>query len=280
MIVPLRRMIVLAASVAGLAFAAPSHAASPVGGPISFWSSTAAAVSVPKGALPQGNRRVVKPSVILMYQDGSWDIERLRWSGWGSDVATATGISSASNGIPNQAAGKRIKRTAKVTLSDPGTFQGHHVYRCFALAVPSFPASDEQLCLAGHGGYDYLQSSARHLDAFLSPGHQVWCVMNPTAVSCFTGGAPPAATAHPAQRGGPLTAGGRVSTCFVANPGVSAVCTQNWDSSASVLKYGQTSEIGDFRCTSATTGISCILLTGKAAGKGFVITDTGVRRVG
>jgi hypothetical protein len=128
--------------------------------PIYFWRSVTAAVSVPKGEGPQPNTRAIRPSLIYMFADGSWDIDHLHWTGWGSKVAHAKGISSASNGIPSQAQGKRIKRPARVTLSKPGRFQGHEVYRCFGLTVPSSPASDEHLCLAGHGGFYYLESTA------------------------------------------------------------------------------------------------------------------------
>ena len=151
-----RRLIVCSALTLGLALPVLAQARVRLPQPIYFWRSTTAAISVPRGAGPQTNTRVIRPSLIYLFADGSWDIDHLHWTGWGSRVAHAKGISSASNGIPNQAQGKRIKRPARVTLSKPGRFQGHEVYRCFRLTVPSFPASDEHLCLAGHHGYYYL----------------------------------------------------------------------------------------------------------------------------
>jgi hypothetical protein len=148
----MKRLIVTMLTL-GLALPALAQARVSLPQPIYFWHSTAAAVSVPKGEPPPGNTRVIRPAAIVMFADGSWDVDHLHWSGWGSRVAHATGISSASNGIPNQAQGKRIKRPARVTLSKPGRFQGHEVYRCFTLRVPSFPKSDEHLCLTGHRGY-------------------------------------------------------------------------------------------------------------------------------
>jgi hypothetical protein len=48
-----------------------------------------------------------------------------------------------------------------------------------------------------------------------------------------------------------------------------------------VLGYGQRDEFALYRCTSATTGITCIsLLRGKGFGKGFRISRSGVTRVG
>ncbi len=154
-----RRLIVCSVLTLGLALPALAQARVRLPQPIYFWRSVAAAVSVPKGGGPLGNTRVIRPSLIYMFADGSWDIDHLRWTGWGSKVAHARGISSASNGIPNEAQGKRIKRPARVTLSKPGRFHGHEVYRCLRLTVPSFSASDEHLCLVGHGGFYYLEST-------------------------------------------------------------------------------------------------------------------------
>ena len=45
---------------------------------------------------------VIRPSTIGRFADGSWYLEKLRWTGWGfaSKVAHAKRISSASNGNP------------------------------------------------------------------------------------------------------------------------------------------------------------------------------------
>jgi len=75
-------------------------------------------------------------------------------------VARATGVSNASNDIPDVASGKRIKSPAHVTLSNPGRFRGHEVYRCFSLSVPAFPQSDQDLCL-GHAHKLYILEPAK-----------------------------------------------------------------------------------------------------------------------
>ncbi|HWF72931.1 MAG TPA: hypothetical protein VG186_06285 [Solirubrobacteraceae bacterium] len=117
--------------------------------PVYFWESVAATISAP-GQVPQPE--VIRPKLIFLSADGSWDIEHLHWTGWGTSTAHATGISSASNGIPNEAAGKRIKTPGSITLSRPGRFHGREVYRCFKLSVPS-PATSVHGCLQGHGSY-------------------------------------------------------------------------------------------------------------------------------
>lgn len=135
---------------AGGSFLARSRPASAPRAAINFWPSVAAIIRAP-GQRPL--LEVIRPSIIFIFADGSWDIDHLHWSGWGSTVAHATGISSASNGIPDQASGKRIKKPAEITLSNPGPFFGRRVYRCFSLTVPSLPASDQHRCLAGSHGY-------------------------------------------------------------------------------------------------------------------------------
>jgi hypothetical protein len=104
-------------------------------------------------------RPQVKPSTWLMFADGSWVIEKLRWTGWGGKVAHAAGISSASNGIPNEAQGKRIKKKATVTLWNPGKVLGHRVYRCFALTVPK-QANSMTDCLKSQHGWWYAPTKA------------------------------------------------------------------------------------------------------------------------
>jgi hypothetical protein len=214
----MKRSILAVALALGVTLAAVAQGRLSLPQPVYFWGSTAAAISVPKGAGSSGNTLVIRPAVIGMFADGSWDIDHLRWSGWGSSVAHATGISSASNGIPNQAEGKRIKSPAKITLSNPGRFQGHEVYRCFTLTIPSHAASDENLCLAGHRGYYYLESTALHLGDFLSPDRQVWCGMSSSPAFCVTGGSPTTRSSNPAQRGATLYSDGKLTLCFCARP--------------------------------------------------------------
>jgi hypothetical protein len=140
------------------AFDAPRPAAMPKGGagtprsthePTYFFSSVAATIKFP-GMPVQGE--VIRPSTIFLFADGSWALVKLHWTGWGSSVAHAKGISSASNGIPDQAKGKRINTPAQISLSSPGRFFGREVYRCFRLQVQP-PATDLHGCLTGHHGY-------------------------------------------------------------------------------------------------------------------------------
>lgn len=86
-------------------------------------------------AVNAGSERAVEPPSLALFADGSWVLEGLKWTGWGTPVARATGISSASNGNPSQAGGMRIKTPAKATLSNPGPFFGHRIYRCIQVFV-------------------------------------------------------------------------------------------------------------------------------------------------
>lgn len=120
------------AFLAAVALAAPVAAQAALPQPVYFFTDTAEPIN-------KHNPLVVRPSGFVMFQDGSWVLEGLHWTGWGSRVARATGVSNASNDIPDVVSGKRIKSTAYVTLSSPGRFRGHEVYLCFTLSVPSFP---------------------------------------------------------------------------------------------------------------------------------------------
>ncbi len=98
-----------------------------------------------------GSERAVEPPLLALFADGSWVLEGLKWTGWGTPVAHATGISSASNGIPNQAEGTRIKTPAEAMLSNPGPFFGHRIYRCIQVFVQPPASFGGKRCLKRTG---------------------------------------------------------------------------------------------------------------------------------
>lgn len=114
-----------------------------------------------------------------------------------------------------------------------------------------------------------------HLSGFLSPDKKVWCGIGTSTVSCGTYPAPP-------TRSGEVNAAGKVTLCTVLQleypngAHVPAGCYQNWDTSLPILQYGQETEFGGFRCTSATNGITCVTI----AGKGFRVSGTEAVEVG
>jgi hypothetical protein len=116
--------------------------------------------SVP-GATYAPNTPLVRPTSLLIFQDGSYLIEKLRWKDWGLGVARATGVSSSSTCKPNCATAPRINKPAEVTVSRPKLLFGREVYTCYQLTVPSYPASDQAGCLKrGPGGsYSYARAS-------------------------------------------------------------------------------------------------------------------------
>jgi hypothetical protein len=103
------------------------------------------------------NPLLVRPSTVLLFEDGSWVLKDLHWSGWGSSVARASGVSSASPCGPACPTSRWRNSAAQFTLSSPGAVLGHEVYRCFQLTVPSYPSSDQHDCLGHHASfYGYL----------------------------------------------------------------------------------------------------------------------------
>lgn len=242
------------------------------GRPIYFFTDTATPINAQ-------NPLVIRPRGFLMFQDGQWFLQNLRWTGWGSPVASATGISNSSNDIPDAAHGRRIKTWARVTLWNPGPFRGHEVYRCFSLTVPT-PAADQNLCLGRSGRLWIMMSAAPPAPQFLSPDRLVWCGLSSNQAFCVTGGQAAGANPAPPQRGATLSRSGRVTTCSVAVPSDSAVCTQNWNASAPVLAYGQQIQLYGVRCTSRRTGITCIRASGRHRGTGFRVSAAAAVRVG
>lgn len=113
---------------------------------IYFFARPSSPVALVGQHLPLPNPLVVRPSGFPLFEDGQWVLEKLHWSGWGSPVARARGLSSSSNDDPNAVEGKRIITWAKVRLSSPGTFHGHRVYRCIRVTVPR-PAHYPPACL-------------------------------------------------------------------------------------------------------------------------------------
>ncbi len=250
---------------------AASAAEAAIPQPVYFWESTAATIAGPgQQSLPP----VIAPKTIALFADGSWDVERLRWSGWGSSVARATGISSASNGIPNQAEGKRITSAARVTLSDPGKFEGREVYRCFTLTIASHPSSNQHLCLKHEGDSWYLAakpSTPRRPVAttdFLARTIGGGCSMSTLQVKCETYNTPGQVTT--------LKPSGAVTTCLL-KAGANRCGQGDFGEHTPHYGVGKNVTVGRFRCQVLTAGVRCTVAT---TGKGFLISKTETKRVG
>ena len=277
----MKQLIVAGALVLGLTL--PAMVAGAIPQPIYFWGSVVAVIEAP--GQPLAIPELIRPSAILLTEDGSSDVEHLQWTGWGSSVAHATGISSASNGIPNMAQGKRIKKPAQVALSNPGLFQGHEVYRCFTLTIPSYPRSDQRLCLE-RAGSDWAlgpttqakttptQPTSSTYAHFYTPNGNIACEMfdNGTAqaaIGCIM-------QKPPAKAG--LKASGVATIC--QHQGLN--CTGNLGDDPNLpppreLPYGSSKTVGRFRCGSEQTGVTCIVIR---SGMGFLINSTGITPVG
>ena len=227
----------------------------------------------------------VRPRLVLMFQDGSWFIDKLHWSSWGGSVARATGISSASNGQPNQAQGKRTNDPASFVLSQPRHLFGRTVYACYELTDPKAPQTDQHDCLKHAYGSQYAYASVagspRSLSSFLSADGKIWCVLSDSPgfrnAICFYDAAPPTPSQEYAAS---LQPNGQLGTC-AWHPGQNglAACVQNWDPSATVLRSGQVDVIYQYRCQATRTAVTCTVDAGTGKGKGFTISDAGVAKL-
>ena len=174
---------------------------------------------------------------------------------------------------------------AQVTLSNPGRFQGREVYRCFTLTVPSHPGSDQHLCLERAGSAWALgpttqakptptQPTSGTYARFYTPSRNIACEMSDNgtaqaAIGCIMQKPPALAS---------LKVNGVATICQHQ----ALKCTGNLGDDPSLpapreLAYGSSVTVGRFRCTSASTGVTCIVT---ATGKGFFISRQSVRPVG
>jgi hypothetical protein len=140
--------VAIAAALLAVAASPAAHGAIPQ--PVYFFTNTTQ-------PLDRTNRLVIKPSSFLMFQDGSWVLQKLKWTHWGSKVARASGLSNTSDRIPNAAEGKRITTPVRVALSKPERFRGHEVYHCFKLTIPAHPEANQHLCIKKLGSLFLLQ---------------------------------------------------------------------------------------------------------------------------
>jgi hypothetical protein len=268
------------ALLAAVALVLPAVAQGALPQPVYFFADTAEPIN-------SRNPFVIRPKGFLMFQDGQWVLERLHWTGWGSRVAQATGISSASNDIPNAAQGKRIKTSAHVTLSSPGRFRGHEVYRCFKLTIRAYPRSDQNLCL-GHAHNLYLLEPVKHV----APAPHV---SNPQEfrVGLMTGTMTCAVAAEgsicqgvptvpegtdPLVQVAKLQPSGQLTSCSEYEAMPRSTCFEgNFGDPIPSLHPGQASTVGPFTCKVLNTGVEC---TVTATGKGFLITPGSVTQIG
>jgi hypothetical protein len=278
--IPITTVAAIALAFTSTSLLSHSFGASPAPAVLAKSHRTIYFFANPGISVEKDNPLVIRPAGWPLFQDGQWVLEKLHWTGWGSSVAHAKGLSSSSNGDPNAAEGKRIITWAKVTLSKPVRFRGHEVYSCFRLKVPPpahYPFSCLQRLRGGYVGFASPGSGTpigagegapgtRHLTDFLSPDHKVWCLVGTGYTFCVAGASP---AAPGPQHSATIERSGQVRLCSAAESSLTEGCTQNWDVHSPVLHYGERSEAEGIRCTSAPNGITCTKLSPPGKGNGF-----------
>jgi hypothetical protein len=116
-------------------------------------------------------------------------------------------------------------------------------------------------------------SSTIGADGFLSPDHKTWCSGNAGEVGCvaFRG-----SVANGKGHGAIVKRGGKIVLCPESSAGPSWACFQNFDETAPVLHYGESTEVGGFRCKSTKQGVTCLV---RNSGRGFRIDRTTVTAI-
>ena len=153
--------MLLAVMAAGVMLGVPAGAGprESVPGQIAFYGDIGNVVN----SAYRMNPLLVRPSTLLLAEDGSVALIHLKWRGWGTSVARATGIWSSSDCTPSCATGKLTQRPARLTLSSPGLVSGRRVYRCFQV-FPPHPRRDiaDRACIRQRGTlYVYTAVPAR-----------------------------------------------------------------------------------------------------------------------
>jgi hypothetical protein len=80
-----------------------------------------------------------QPVEITVSADGSGSVNDLRWSGWGTATATATGVMEVNNCNPNCAQGTYTPYRATVTLSGLRPYDGGQAYSTMRITSPGAP---------------------------------------------------------------------------------------------------------------------------------------------
>lgn len=104
-------------------------------------------------------------------------------------------------------------------------------------------------------------------EQFSSPGRHVNCEIDDAEARCDS--IADSGSHHSAR----LTTSGAVSTCAVSVPSLSEVCFVQFAPDLPILPHGQSSEVGDFRCTSAVDGVTCVKRSAPGVGKGFRVAE-------
>jgi hypothetical protein len=147
--------------------------------------------------------------------------------------------------------------SALVFATTASAVDGSHLDTGRGLAIAFLPAA--------------TASRTLHVEEFGSPDRKLQCAIEglPPAALCSSAGTP--------DERGIVKPDGTVSVCHKVPvrggccPATVGCIIDYFATSVPILHYGQTTEYGGFRCTSAANGITCVVVVGPGEGKGFRI---------
>jgi hypothetical protein len=268
-------LLAVVVAAAGLLAAAGEAAPVQTSSRVAFYADLANFVS-------RSSPAVVRPGLLLLTEDGSVVVRRLRWRSWGGQLAHGSGTFSASNCVPSCATGNLTNHPADVTLSRPGVVLGHRVYRCVQLTVPSHRKSDQHDCLGRAGTLIlYKPSGSKSKPKAVTEVEFYWA-----AGACSMGGPGPIAPGKPNVPARvlcqsladvvSLLPGGRLGICRGGETSPNCL-SGNAGQGTPRLAPGRHKTVGPFRCISARASITCVVTK---TGRGFRMTASTVARVG
>jgi hypothetical protein len=117
-----------------------------------------------------------------------------------------------------------------------------------------------------------------HVHYFESPSHNIYCGLGDEDRAYCRTWDPPQSVSMDVDGKLQVCTGSRQCTGPCGPLTHSVACSTG---AHTILGYGQRDEYAAYRCTSATTGVTCIVMrSGASKGKGFRIARAGITRVG
>jgi hypothetical protein len=141
--------LILFLALLGVAFpASTALAGAPGEESPSFFRSNVVLVSPIAADAGLGRR----PEALAPYPNNEWFLYHLHWQSWTATEASATGRSWLNTCDPNCLALNWSKRPATVTLSEPGLFDGHLVFKSIRIVAANSPDKSKALRLTRSDG--------------------------------------------------------------------------------------------------------------------------------
>jgi hypothetical protein len=219
------------------------------------------------------------PAVFPYFCDGAAEVEQAHWSNWGKPTATAHATMNEADLRHGTSVGTapRIRSAITITASRIENCSGRRAYTSIKIRFDKPANGISTLTLPEVLPFCHPLSASAHYRYFVSPDHVVWCSAGASGAGagafCDVGN-----FWNNGFHSGEVHPSGVVRVCNHSPS--EAYCGALGGGNVPVLHYGESTELGGVRCTSATNGITCTIVSGRDAGKGVRVSKTEAVAVG